>query len=149
MSRKWDIVFEGEEPGTADDFTLTFIDLRDIMGDFLELKEKAMRILVDLIKSHDNYHAVGNIKEVIPPELEEIELQSIWALLGIDKDDLRFGFLFRSSEEGSLLIGVWPKAYADAIKDNNRLLGGVIIAMLEKPNNWKCVDAVLPLKETL
>mgnify|MGYP000073557020 CR=1 FL=1 len=146
MPREWRVTFEGEEPGSADDFVLTFIDIRDIIGSYIGVKEKVMQILAELIEKHDNYHAIGNIKDIGVPEGEEIELESTWALLGIDKNELRFGFLFITTEQGIMLIGIWPGAYAEAVRENDRLLGGVIAAMLDRPDNWRRVDVILPIK---
>jgi len=146
MPREWCVTFEGEEPGLADDFVLTFIDIRDIIGGYIGVKEKVMQILAELIEKHDNYHAIGNIKDIGVPEGEEIELESTWALLGIDKNELRFGCLFITTEQGIVLIGIWPRAYAEAVRENDRLLGGVIAAMLDRPDNWRRVDVILPIK---
>ena len=146
MTRKWKVTFEGEEPGTADDFILSFTDMRDVVGNFWALKEKVIELLAELVDRHENYHAIGNIKDVATPGEEEVDVGAVWALLGIDKDDLRFGFLLVAIKEGTLLVGLWPEPYAEAAKENSRLIGGVIAAMLERPDNWKRVDVVLPIK---
>ncbi len=146
MAREWHVTFEGEEPGTADDFILTFTDMKEVVGNYLGLKEVVMKTLANLIKAHQNYSAIGNIKEIQPPPGEQVNIRGVWALLGIDKEGLRFGFLFVAMREGSILVGVWPKPYAEAVKQNERLLGGVINSMLRDPDNWRRVDVILPLE---
>jgi len=148
LTRTWRVIFEGEEAGAADDFELDFYDIRDILNkDFIGLKKEAIDIIKGKIKTEENYHAIGNIKEIIGPEGEDIVEERFLALLGIDKNELRFGFLFAFVEEGILLVAVWPKVYADAVRDNERLLSGVIYYMVERPDNWRRVDMVLPISK--
>ncbi|MCD6515721.1 MAG: hypothetical protein J7L07_12415 [Candidatus Odinarchaeota archaeon] len=147
MSRIWKVVFEGEEPGVADDFELSFVDVRDVIGRFLGVKREAMNKITENIKNEEKYSAIGNIKEVVSPEGEELSLGGFIALLGIDKNDLKFGFLFAFIENEAMLIAIWPEPFADAIKENENILGGVIYYMVEKPDNWKRVDLILPIKE--
>ncbi len=145
--RTWKVLFEGAEPGAADDFELEFVDIRDILGKVIGLKHEAIDAIISRIKAHDNYHAIGNIKNVTDPEGEDLSKEAFFALLGIDKNELRFGFLILSTDEGTLIVGLWPGAYAEAVKDDERLLGGVIFAMIERPDNWRRVDLILPIKE--
>ncbi|MGQ4895149.1 MAG: hypothetical protein ACP6IQ_11060 [Candidatus Njordarchaeia archaeon] len=60
---------------------------------------------------------------------------------------MRFGFLLALAEDKISLIALWPKAYADVVRDNDRLLSGVIYYMVDRPDNWRRVDLVLPLKK--
>ena len=148
LPRVWKIIFEGESPGIADDFELDFQDIRDILkGEFIGLKPEVLDIIKEKISSEENYHATGNIKEIISPEGEEISKDQFIALLGIDKKGLKFGFLLAFTSEGILVVAVWPKGYADAIKSNEKLLGGVIYYLVDRPANWERVDVILPIKK--
>jgi len=147
LAKIWRVVFEGEEPGPADDFELDFADLRDLIGDTLILKEEALEILKKRLKQYDHYNAIGNIKDVsIPPGEEIIPLKAFFALLGIDKQELRFGFLMFLEGGRVILVAVWPEPYAEAIKNEPNLIGGVISSMIDDPDNWRRVDVVLPLE---
>ncbi|MCD6491161.1 MAG: hypothetical protein ACP6IQ_07775 [Candidatus Njordarchaeia archaeon] len=147
MVKKWKVIFEGESPGAADDFTLEFVDIRDIMGKTLGLKREAIEIINDKIKNLDNYHAIGNIKEIVGPEGEDIIEEACIALLAIDQKDLRFGFLFAFIDNEITLLALWPEGYANAVKEDVKLLSGVIYYMVEKPENWKRVDLILPIQK--
>ena len=147
MVRIWKVTFEGESPGSADDFTLEFTDIRDVIGEFIGLKTEAIKKIKEKIEKYENYHEIGNVKEIVGPEGEGIVEEACIVLLGIDKNEMRFGFLLALAEDKISLIALWPKAYADAVRDNDRLLSGVIYYMVERPDNWRRVDLVLPLKK--
>jgi len=147
MTRTWSVIFEGAEPGTADDFELSFTDLRDVLGGYRGLKEIALNILLELTRKHENYHVIGNIKNIIPPEGTSINESNVWVLLSIDNNNLRFGFLLSVTTESQLILGLWPEPYVEVVMDDERLLNGVIAAILERPDNWRRVDVVLPIKK--
>jgi hypothetical protein len=60
----WDVTFDGEDPGIADDFVLNFVDCSFLVGEPL-LKNDFLDDMVMLMKKHDHYNIIGNIKEII------------------------------------------------------------------------------------
>ncbi|MGQ4891646.1 MAG: hypothetical protein ACP6IP_04055 [Candidatus Njordarchaeia archaeon] len=149
MSKIWKVTFEGEDPGPADDFNLDFIDMNETIGSYLALKKEALDILEKLMKEKENYNVIGNIKDVSIPIPENIPIGAFFALLGIDKEELRFGFLLLMGKDELLLVGIWPEPFVDAVKENTNIMNAVVGSMLEQPENWRRVDLILPIEEKL
>ena len=144
--REWRITFEGKEPGAAGDFTLSFIDMRDVVGEFRRLKQEVLAALITNVEKYDNYYTIGNITQAVSPEQENVDTRITWAIIGIDKEGSRFGFLMVEINGSILIIGVWPKSYAEAIKKSERAFREVITAILTEPYNWKRVDLISSMR---
>ncbi len=142
MTRKWVVLFEGKKPGPADDFTVEFVDIREILGGIPTYKPLLFEKLTENIKEQENYYPWENIKNVIPPEEVPFGLSSYFILLAIDKNNLKFGLFMILLEDQVVLGGIWPQEFAEAIKEDNEILDGVLYALLEKPDNWKEVFLV-------
>lgn len=137
LVKKWVVLFEGEKPGPADDFTIEFIDIRDIIGKIPSYKRMLLDKLVENVNTYDNYYPWENIKSVTPPEEVPFSLQSYFIILARDQNDLKFGLFMILLEDQVVLGGVWPKGLAEAISENEKILDGVLYAFLERPDNWK------------
>lgn len=142
MERKWVVLFEGEKPGPADDFSLDFVDIIEVLGEIPVYKRMVFDRLVRNIKMHENYKHFENIKDITPPEKVPFSLQSYFILLGIDDEGLKYGLLMILLEDRVVLGGIWPEALAEAIKSDPKILDGLIYAFMERPSNWKEVIIV-------
>ena len=94
----------------------------------------------------ESYKAIGNIKSVTDPGGKSVTTGAFFAVLAIDKNDLKFGYLFGGTATQTLLVAVWPEGFAAAAKKDSRLLQVILGIMAERPDNWKRVDVILPLK---
>lgn len=145
VKRVWKITFESATPAAEDDFELEFVDAEDIFVERPALKTVVMDMFNKNVKSYDNYHEVRNIKEIISPDLTKVPLDNIVTVLAIDKDNLRFGFLFRVWDELIEVLGLWPDVLVEAVRDSENIFWGALGQMLENPDNWIRVDVVRPL----
>lgn len=142
MTRKWVVLFEGKKPGPADDFTVEFIDIREIIGKIPVYKRLLFEKLVENIKNYDNYYSWENIKGVNPPEEVPFELGNYFILLAVDNNNLKFGLFMILQGDDIILSGIWPEELAEAIKEDHEILDGVLHAFLERPDNWREVFLV-------
>ncbi len=142
MARTWKVLFEGKEPGPADDFTVTFTDIRDILGGIPVFKMELLTRIAGNIKKYDNYSLIGNVKEVTPPEELEFLPEQYFVLVAEDKKGLKFGFLMILLEDGVAIAGLWPTDFAAVTKEDNRIMDGVLYHVLESPGNWKTVALI-------
>ena len=142
--REWRVTFEGAETGSADDFVLSFVDMRDIVGEFRRLKYEVMMTLTTNADKYDNYHVIGNTTHVVSPDQQIVDPRIIWAVIGTDKEGSRFGFLIAKTNSNILIIGVWPKSYAETIKGSERAFQEILTAILAEPYRWKRVDLISP-----
>lgn len=143
LSVIWNVVFEGPTKGVADDFALQFIDVKEIFGNYVGFETQVFRDIVANIQKFDHYFAVSNIKEVKSPEDEDLSDRPVVALLGIDKNNLKFGMLLFVGENDTIILGLWPQPFFDAVKDDENVLAGTLVAFLKVPDNWQRVDLIL------
>lgn len=141
LDKIWKVVFEGADPGPADDFTLEFIDLRALHG-LMGLQQKTIEKMLKLFDTQDNYHILGNIKEITSPSGKDFSKKEIYALLGINVQQMRFGVLLGRTETDIILMGVWPKYFAGAIKEDEKFLNYVFSAFIDLPDTWTRVDLI-------
>jgi len=147
MVRKWVVTFEGEKPGPADDFELTFIDIREVLGGFIEFKPVFIEKLRDLMQNFDHYNPIKNIKEVRPPEAIDIDIGQFLVVLATDKEGRKVGFLMISAGGGKLVLSaIWPSPFAQAIERENKLLDAYLYALIERPDLWRDVWAVIAME---
>ncbi len=142
MDGSWSIIFEGPTKGVADDFTLAFSDVREIFGNYVGFQSEVYKELLSNFNKFEHYHAVGNIKKVMSPEQEDFSDRPIVALLGIDKNELKFGILLYLGETDTIILGLWPKQFFNAVKEDENILVGTLVAFLRAPDNWKRVDLI-------
>jgi len=143
----WEVTFEGASSGVSDDFNLKFVDLKDIIDKYLVLNTKFLEDMKDQISSKENYSAIGNIKSVTDPEGKSVTTNAFFAVMCIDIKDRKFGYLFVITAEGTVLAAIWPEGFAEAVKQDSRLLQGVLAFIIKQPDFWKSIDVILPIKE--
>ncbi|MGQ4915256.1 MAG: hypothetical protein ACP6IU_11025 [Candidatus Asgardarchaeia archaeon] len=143
----WEVTFEGASSGVSDDFNLKFVDLKDIIDKYLVLNTKFLEDMKDQISSKENYSAIGSIKNVTDPEGKSVTTNAFFAVMCIDIKDRKFGYLFVITAEGTALAAIWPEGFAEAVKQDSRLLQSVLAFIIKQPDFWKSVDVILPIKE--
>ena len=144
MAKNWVVTFEGEKPGPADDFSLEFIDTREVLGSYVEFKPIFMEKIVELVNKEKHYNPIKNIKKIESPEIAELDIKNFWVILGTDNEGRKIGLLLASLEgEKQLLCGIWPPPFVEAIKDNREIFDVFIGALIEKPEFWREVWAVI------
>ena len=143
----WKVTLEGRTPSTGDDITLEFydLDLNEIMKGYPGLKEAAIEVMRNNVQAQENYHAFENIKKIVGPDGKEVNVGSFIMFAAVDKNDLRFAFLLAYVRNAFYIFAIWPREFAEAVKENERIFWGVLMKMFEDPANWKTVDVILPV----
>lgn len=147
MAKNWVVTFEGEKPGPADDFSLEFIDTREALGSYIEFKPIFMEKIVELVNNEKHYNPIKNIKKIESPEIAELDIKNFWVILGTDNEGRKIGLLLANlEEEKQLLCGIWPPPFVEAIKENREIFDAFIGALIEKPEFWREVWAVIAME---
>ncbi|MFX0100160.1 MAG: hypothetical protein ACFFCS_11315 [Candidatus Hodarchaeota archaeon] len=146
----WHIIFDGEDPGPSDDFALEFMDCSFLVGEPL-LKNDFLEDLISLVKKHEQYNIIGNIKKINDDLGENQTDKNIYALLGIMNNGLRIGFLLGNVIDGEInywhVAALWPEEFAlNVIKDQD-LFKLALMSFLEKPDEWARVDLIIPISK--
>jgi hypothetical protein len=144
----WDVTFEGEKPGTADDFVLSFVDSSFLVGEPL-LTNQFVDDLVLITKQTDHYNIIGNIKEIIDDEGVNQSDKNIYAILGILNNGLRIGFLIGNVIENSQdfwhVAAVWPEGLARKVLENPEVFRTALLLLVDQPETWARVDIIIPI----
>ena len=144
----WHIIFDGEDPGSSDDFSLEFMDCSFLVGEPL-LKNDYLQDLISLVKKHDHYNIIGNIKKITDDLGEDQTDKNIYALLGIMKNGLRVGFLLGNVIDGELnywhVAALWPEEFALNVIADQELFKLALLTFVEKPDEWARVDLIIPI----
>lgn len=151
-TRFWDVTFEGEDPGLADDFVLNFVDCSFLVGEPL-LKNEFLDEMVILVKKYDHYNIIGNIKEVIDDAGANQTDKNIYAILGILKNGLRIGFLIGNLIENGQdlwhIAAIWPEEFADRVKINQDVFQNALFMFIDKPEEFSRVDIIVPISKKM
>lgn len=146
----WNVKFDGADPGPSDDFTLSFVNIDNIVKseEQFVLVDKYVDDLLNLCRDNDNYSVIGNLKEITSPQGEDLSDKRIYALMGVHTgtgQSLQLGCLLAQYNEGNWgILGLWPDPFAEAVKENNEILSGFLMAFIGSPNDWERVDVVIP-----
>jgi hypothetical protein len=120
----WDVTFDGEDSGVADDFVLNFVDCSFLVGEPL-LKNDFLDDMVLLVKKHEHYNIIGNIKEIVDDAGDVQTDKNIYAMLGILKNGIRVGFLIGNLIENGQdfwhVAAVWPEEFAAKVRENQAI----------------------------
>ena len=144
-SQVWKVVFEGPEAGTEDDYILDFADIKTALNEEVFLKKDYITRLSSVMREDKaRYHFIGNIKSCLDPDEAERIGESFYALIGTEKEeDHRCGILFtKGSENLFLVVGIWPKEFADVCKKSPKILDQVLVSFIEKPEIWRHVGLI-------
>ncbi len=146
----WDVTFDGEDPGAADDFVLNFVDCSFLVGEPL-LKNEFIDDLILLVKKEDNYNVIGNIKEIVDDTGSDQSDKNIYAMLGIMKNGLRVGFLLGNLIEDGKdfwhVAAIWPDEFATSVIENQDVFQNALFAFIARPGDWSRVDVIIPINK--
>lgn len=146
----WNVKFDGADPGPSDDFTLSFVNIDNIVKpeEQFVLVDKYVDDILNLCRDNDRYSVIGNLKEIFSPQGEDLSDKRIYALMGVHTgtgQSLRLGCLLAQYQDGNWgILGLWPEPFAEAVKENNEILNGFLMAFVGAPNDWERVDVVIP-----
>jgi len=125
------------------EFTLDFTDFSKTSR-VLYLRQAFIDEIAENIRKYEHYQAAKSVKRVIDTDDNEIDINKIYVLLGVFKDESRIGFMFFKTEAGALvLVGVWPSEFADKMKEDIKLFEGALTSIIESPQDWIRVDFLL------
>ncbi len=142
---KWTVRLEGVYPGTEDDFTLTFTNIRDI-AEPLSVKRYMIQAIADIAQEKDHYSALPNIKEIISDQKETLPHDRASLVLATyKKRKEKIGFLLYLRDEFTYEIkGVWPAALVDKIRQNDKKIIEILTQLTDEPDLFEDVSLVLP-----
>ncbi len=142
---KWTVRLEGVYPGTEDDFTLTFTNIRDI-AEPLSVKRYMIQAIADIAQEKDHYSALPNIKEIISDQKETLPRDRTSLVLATYKEKKeKIGFLLYLRDELTYEIkGVWPDALVDKIQQNDKKIIEILTQLTDEPDLFEDVSLVLP-----
>ncbi len=147
-SHEWKVVFEGPEAGTEDDYVLDFTDIKTVLDEEIFLKKDYINRLTSVMREDKvRYHFIGNIKSCLDPDEGERIGESFYALIGTEKEeDHRCGILFTKGPENLfLVVGIWPKEFADVCKKSPKILDQVLVSFIERPEIWRHVGLIVKI----
>ena len=143
----WEITLEGSSPDTGDDIVFKFGDMLEIKDVFISLKPEFVDALLNSIKENENYHVIGNIKKIASPDGKDYSDREMFAVLGKNNQDIRYGFLFGWIKDNPVIVGLWPEHFWGAVKEDEEFIDMLLYAILKKPETWNRLDVILPLKK--
>ncbi len=146
----WNVKFDGADPGPSDDFTLKFTNIDDVLAseDQFVLVKKYVDDVLTLCRDNEHYNVIGNLKEILSPDGKDFSDKKIYALMGVHTgtgQSLQLGCLLAQFKDDSWgLLGLWPDAFAEAIREDKEILNGFLMAFVASPSDWERVDVVIP-----
>jgi len=142
---KWIVKLEGVKDKEEDELQIEMDDISPIFGGYVGFKTEHFEELMGLVESSEKYSAIRNIKEVIPPIEENVPMEAVVLVLCTDEEELNYGILLLVTQEDTIILGVWPDPFFEAIKEKNQILNNVLAAIIEGSDIMKRVDIVFPL----
>ncbi len=144
LKQYWSVLLKEPIRNIVDLNKIEFIDVREIYNNYVGFEKSVLLELVENFNKFNNYESKTMISEVKSPEGEDLSDRPILSLVGVDKNNLRFGILIYLSDKDAVILGLWPKQFFDAVKSDENVLIGAIVAFLKAPENWKQVLLILP-----
>ncbi len=144
MNQLWNIELTESLGDILEGKSLEFIDVRQIYNNYVGFEKSVFDELLENFNKYDNYESENKILGIISPEGENLSDRPILILIGLDKNNLKFGMLLYLGEEDTIILGLWPEQFFEAVKSDENVLIGAIVAFLKAPENWKLVKMVLP-----
>ena len=142
---KWIVKLEGAKEKEGEELQIEMDDISPIFGGYVGFKTQHFEELMDLVESNEKYSAIRNIKEITPPVQENVPVEGVVLVLCTDEEELNYGILLLVTQEDTIILGVWPEPFFEAIKEKNQILNNVIAAIIEGSDIMKRVDVVFPL----
>ncbi|MFX1296748.1 MAG: hypothetical protein ACFFD2_18065 [Promethearchaeota archaeon] len=142
---RWTVKLEGALPGTEDDFNLSFIDIRDVIGP-ISLKRYIIQDILDTAKDNVHYTELPNIKEVSSDENDIIPYDRITLILATLKDKkIQIGILLYLSDELTYEVrGIRSNDFIDQIRKDDKKITEILTKLAKNPNLFEDVNLILP-----
>lgn len=142
----WDISLNESLSNIIDSKAIQFIDVKAIYSSYVGFERSVFNELLENFNRFENYRTKNIINEIKSPEGENLSNEPILMLVGLDKNDLRFGVLLYLSDEDVVILGLWPEQFFNAVKNDENVLVGALVAFIKAPGNWKVVHLGAPMK---
>ncbi len=141
QSDTWKISLEGKNPGFEDDISF---DLKNI-EEGLVIPHDVMELIFKQMRDFPHYDIGENIKNVVNPKGEKLDLNS-FALLGIQskESDEKITLLLEASNETFFPRAAYPHAILEKYKDKEQWLE-LFKQIAEKPDLWDHVVLIIPV----
>ena len=144
MAKTWNVTMEGADLGPSDDFNVTFLDSKDIIGK-APLNKRFVDDLKYNIKNHSHYKAIRNIKSIESSTGDKPATNTVGVIVAkAASDDLQFGFLFTEIKKDSYeIIGLWPDDFARVCKAKRDMYRKFMVNLVQNPATFADVQVVL------
>ncbi len=144
------VTFESKSPDSSDDAVYNFIDVQSFLGSsqVVEVSQDFILNLLRLIKKHNHYSILGNIKSIIAPSGGKILTAGIYALLGrvnIDGQKSTIGVLIKDTTKNIVVLGFYPEALAEFLGGNINKINTLLLSILNSPHDWDFMTLITPL----
>ncbi|MFX1294702.1 MAG: hypothetical protein ACFFD2_07590 [Promethearchaeota archaeon] len=144
----WSVIFEGETPGSEDDWGLEFIDLKQYQKEPKILIRNYFQELIRILDTNSHYRVIRQIKQVKSNMNETLPIDDCIVINAFGKEEeIYFNFLLHSiSYEEKEIIGIWPPTVAEAFLKNKDLLNNLILRLIQTPEFFSEVHIFIPIK---
>ena len=144
--KSWNVHYNGIKIDESSDISWDFVDMDEIIGNYIVFKLELLEVIKKLIEDNGNYNAMSAIDYIIEPVNKKKFLNSYFVIFAQDKEDLSFGFLFLVTNESVGLVAIYPEQAANALKDKSDIIENIMTYLFQMPDHWKTVDLLLPYK---
>jgi len=145
------VVISGKNMGMSADYTLDFVDLRDLVGKYIGMSFQFLTLLKGVVSSNPKYNGMSVIKSVVDPTNPSSEKDSpskFFALMGQDVKNQDLGFLIFFASDGLGVLGMFAeKNIIDNFKNKKDVVKMVLSFFVQAPEYWKSVNLMLPLQQ--
>ncbi|MHA1279434.1 MAG: hypothetical protein ACTSQI_12200 [Candidatus Helarchaeota archaeon] len=144
LTKDWMVIMAGKEGDLKEEWKLTFFDASQVLNQKIILKSEFMKDLITNIKKQEHYHFVRNIHAVIAPGGENISEKAIDVILATSSENkLKFGVILGHLKEGgSHVLALWPKALAEAIGEDKKIVAAFLTRLVKQPEWFADVNLV-------
>ncbi len=149
LTMEWVIVMAGKGGEVKEDWMLTFFDASQIFNTKIILKPEFMDDLIKKVEELDHYHFVKSIRTVKSPSGDDFSNKAIDIVLATSEEKgLKFGVIFGHLKDGGLhILAVWPKALAEAMYEDNEIIGAFITRLIKQPEWFADINLITYLSK--
>jgi tetratricopeptide (TPR) repeat protein len=149
LTMEWVIVMAGKGGDVREDWKLIFYDASQIFNTKMILKREFMDDLIKKVEDLDHYHFVKSIRTVTSPSGEDFSEKAIDIVLATSAEkELKFGVIFGHLKDGGVhILGVWPKAFAEAMYEDNEIIGAFITRLIKQPDWFADINLITYLSK--
>ncbi len=136
----WTAIFEGDLPGTEDDWTYEFIDVSGSKTTSKIYTDDILTNILKMTKTYSHYQIKPEIKQVISNVSGKKLIRTNCLILHVlDKSESTFVNLLFHAEKPNFneIIGVWPQEVAGAFLKNKNVFDPLLKQLIQIPTQYK------------